>query len=444
MPSETTMNHTLTTATAGAQLTCAQKKQGSPALPGMGTIHEQHFFTPVYRRDLERSIRSLRRDLGFSTSEQAVLIALTSFLPCYDRGQERPIGPDLLLTIFASNEALCDRAGGINDRTLRRCINKLEERGWVIRRDSANGKRFARKSKGQPVAAFGIDISPLLQKSAGIINQAQRKAEIEEERRGLIAEAKALIAECERRSSLTALLDFQFFKKALRRVTMTVHHIKEMIRTLRDHLAETHGATSESDHQAQPTTSRCTEPHAEQIDHGQLCDGHLGNEMQANASTDVPEINRHTADIYDSNVQPRNKQVTGEAHIHSLKPPVQGQETADLSASDGQNARHKETRKSESKNARVRVTHDPTSTWDTCSELQAFFPDRPRSTHAVMQLLFKAARLLRIGDALIAEAVQKLPLSSCMTILDTMMQQAAQIASPDGYFKTMISNGYRR
>lgn len=444
MPSEITMNHTLITATAGAQLTCAQKRQGSPALPGMGKIQEQNFFTPVYRRDLERSIRSLRRDLGFSTSDQAVLIALTSFLPCYDRGQERPIGPDLLLTIFASNEALCDRAGGINDRTLRRCINRLEERGWVIRRDSANCKRFARKSKGQLVAAFGIDISPLLQKSADLVKRAQRKAEIEEERRALIAEAKALIVECERRSSLSTLLDFQFFRKALRRVTMTVHHVKEMILTLRDHLAETHGATSDSDHQAQSTTSKYSEKRVEQIDHGQLCDGYLGNEIQAEARTETPEINQHTADINDNDLQQRNKQVTGEARIHSLKPPVQGQQTADMSASDGQNARHKETRKSESNNAHIRLTNDPTSAWDTCPELQTFFPQRPRSHHAVMQLLFDAGRLLRIGDDLISQAVQKLPLSACMTILDEMMKQAAQIVSPDGYFKSMISGGFKR
>lgn len=437
------MKQVHTTATAGAQSICAQNTQGSPALPGMGTIQEQHFFTPVYRRDLERSIRSLRRDLGFSTSEQAVLIALTSFLPCYDHGQERPIGPGLLLTIFASNEALCDRAGGIDDRTLRRCISRLEKDGWVIRRDSANGKRFARKSKGRPVAAFGIDISPLLQSAADLIKRAQRKAEIEEERRGLVAEAKALIVECERQPNRPALLDFKMLRTSLRRVTMTLHHAKEMVRMLKEHLKGSACEEPKTNQEAKTITTKQAQSISYQIGHGQDASVCHSDAKQIGSTHSLQKQIARASETKSDTVKKRDDQSANKTYTRALCPSGHGQDTADMPASDGQNARHKETLKSESKNTRARNVDDLSHAWDACSELQAFFPDRPRSTHALTQLLFEAGRLLRIGDALIAEAVQKLPLSACITIMDTMMQQVAQISSPKGYFKSVISSGFK-
>ena len=434
------MSHILTTATVGAQLTCAQETASSPALPGMGTIQKQHFFKPVYRRDLERSIRSLRRDLGFSTSEQAVLIALTSFLPCYDRGQERPIGPDLLLTIFASNEALCDRAGGIDDRTLRRCISRLEKAGWVIRRDSANGKRFARRAKGKLVAAFGIDISPLLQRSDDLIKRATRKVEMEEEKRSFIAEAKALIVECEKRSDLPARLDFKSLRASLRRVTTTFHHVKEMVQALKEHLTGLLCEASKTHQGTRTSTAEQACSISDENDHSQDTSVYRGDEEEVERTSDRPTKIEHTSKTDQKDVDP----FTNKSSSHALCPTGHGHDTDVLPATDGQNARHKETLKPESKNMRVQQVEQASHTWDTCPELQAFFPQKPRSHHAVMRLLFDAGKLLRIGDALISEAVHRLPLSACMTILDEMMRQAAQIVSPDGYFKSMIAGGFKR
>jgi replication initiation protein RepC len=51
--------------------------------------------------------------------------------------------------------------------TLRRHLAVLVDCGLVVRRDSPNGKRFARKGQGGEVEqAYGFDLSPLLARAA--------------------------------------------------------------------------------------------------------------------------------------------------------------------------------------------------------------------------------------------------------------------------------------
>jgi replication initiation protein RepC len=58
--------------------------------------------------------------------------------------------------------------------TLRRHLASLVEAGLIIRRDSPNGKRFARRGQGGEIAeAFGFDLAPLIARSAEIENLAE-------------------------------------------------------------------------------------------------------------------------------------------------------------------------------------------------------------------------------------------------------------------------------
>ena len=94
--------------------------------------------------------------LGLSERSLAVLDALLSFHP------ETVLSGDGLV-VFPSNEQLCLRAHGMPASTLRRHLAALVEAGIVLRRDSPNGKRYARKGKNGEVAkAFGFDLSPLV------------------------------------------------------------------------------------------------------------------------------------------------------------------------------------------------------------------------------------------------------------------------------------------
>ena len=94
--------------------------------------------------------------LGVSDRTLAVLNALLTFIP------ETALSPGQLV-VFASNKSLSLRAHGMAETTLRRHLNALVQAGLVVRRDSPNGKHYARKGEeGEVEAAFGFDLAPLL------------------------------------------------------------------------------------------------------------------------------------------------------------------------------------------------------------------------------------------------------------------------------------------
>jgi replication initiation protein RepC len=67
------------------------------------------------------------------------------------------------LAVFPSNDQLSLRAHGMAPTTLRRQLTALVDAGLIVRRDSPNGKRYARKGRGGEVEmAVGFDLSPLV------------------------------------------------------------------------------------------------------------------------------------------------------------------------------------------------------------------------------------------------------------------------------------------
>jgi replication initiation protein RepC len=89
----------------------------------------------------------------------SVLNALLTFHP-----ETVLTGEDLI--VFPSNEQLARRAHGMPASTLRRQLAVLVDAGLIIRRDSPNGKRYARKGRdGDITLAFGFDLGPLVARS---------------------------------------------------------------------------------------------------------------------------------------------------------------------------------------------------------------------------------------------------------------------------------------
>lgn len=129
--------------------------------------------------DLLRDAVQARRHLGVSDRDLAVLSALLSFHPLP--------GLDLRaqLTVFPSNASLSARVHGMPESTLRRHLATLVRAGLLTRRDSPNGKRYARRGRdGQIERAFGFDLMPLACRAAEITAAAQQsRAEAEEMRR---------------------------------------------------------------------------------------------------------------------------------------------------------------------------------------------------------------------------------------------------------------------
>ncbi|MEN3238750.1 plasmid replication protein RepC [Methylobacterium ajmalii] len=105
-------------------------------------------------------LTAIRVSLGLSAATLVVLEALLTFHP------ETMLAPDPEadsdLVVFPSNRTLAARARGLSEAALRRHLSALVEAGLVIRRDSPNGKRYARRGEGGQVThAFGFDLTPL-------------------------------------------------------------------------------------------------------------------------------------------------------------------------------------------------------------------------------------------------------------------------------------------
>lgn len=113
--------------------------------------------TKVDKWQAFQQIREARDLLGATDRSLAILNALFSFHP------ERELTGDGELIVWPSNEQLMARANGMPATTLRRHLAVLVDCGLVIRRDSPNGKRFARKGRGGEIEqAYGFDLSPIV------------------------------------------------------------------------------------------------------------------------------------------------------------------------------------------------------------------------------------------------------------------------------------------
>nr|CAD6629815.1 replication initiation protein RepC [Rhizobium sp. Khangiran2] len=109
--------------------------------------------------------------LGLQSNSLALLDALLSFYPETELRQEGQ------LIVFPSNAQLSLRAHSMAGATIRRHLAILVDAGLIIRRDSANGKRFARKGRqGEIESAFGLDLSPLLARAEELAMLAQQVA----------------------------------------------------------------------------------------------------------------------------------------------------------------------------------------------------------------------------------------------------------------------------
>ncbi|OYU47224.1 MAG: replication initiation protein RepC [Rhizobiales bacterium PAR1] len=112
------------------------------------TVHKWKVFT---------ALTEAKDRLGLPDRALAILNALLSF------HQETTLTAGDPLVVFPSNEKLAARAHGVAPTTLRRHLAILVDAGIVIRRDSPNGKRYARRGEGGAVSeAFGFDLTPLV------------------------------------------------------------------------------------------------------------------------------------------------------------------------------------------------------------------------------------------------------------------------------------------
>ena len=143
------------------------------ARPPEKAVHKWHVY---------QWICTAKAPLRVSERALSVLDALLTFHP-----ETVLTGADLI--VFPSNEQLAKRAHGMPASTLRKHLAVLVDAGLIIRRDSPNGKRYARKGRtGAIELAFGFDLGPLVaraeefQRLADEIEAAERALKLVRER----------------------------------------------------------------------------------------------------------------------------------------------------------------------------------------------------------------------------------------------------------------------
>ncbi len=126
-----------------------------------------------------RALRDARSVFGLRPGHLQTLQAMLSFLK-----------PGHGETVFASNNSICQRVGGIDERTLRRHINRFVELGFIQRNDSSNRKRYrVCSSRGQCIS-YGLSLTPLLERGNELIAIAQ---EMENDRQDRIFVRKQIL-----------------------------------------------------------------------------------------------------------------------------------------------------------------------------------------------------------------------------------------------------------
>ena len=378
-------HHPATALEAGAQSICAVDEH--TAFDGVGTVARQPYFHPVRRRDLLAAVNTAAKDLGLRPASVVVIDALLSCLPCKDAttGIDNPITPLTLLTVYAANATLCFRAKGITDRQLRRHLVTLENVGLITRKDSANGKRFPIQRCGKVIGAFGIDLSPLLARSAEIIDLAQQRRDDAAELRGMRSCIQSLRMTClglDVDKEATSFLDS--IRNVLRRATTTNIEARAIISKLKSIIADT-----------------CTVKKPDQT----------SNETTVN----IPVETSHVTE-------------------------KRGVEPHETSATDGRNDRHKEPPKSYTKKT---TPHSLTDLWQKLSHIRSFYPDMPGSDHQATQIAYEFGKMLRINSNVLAGGIASKGWRAALEAQNEIAARVATIADPTGYFGSLLKTGTR-
>lgn len=147
-----------------AQSNATGRRRDCAASWRVGKLFDAPLFA-ISRKDLLKAARDAVRALALDRSERQLIERLAV---CFG---EQQLAHGLLC--WPSN-AQIEKKTGMSERTIRRAIVKLRERGLIVMRDSANGKRFPiANAKGEIVDARGFDLTPLHKRAAEFAERAR-------------------------------------------------------------------------------------------------------------------------------------------------------------------------------------------------------------------------------------------------------------------------------
>ena len=333
-------------------------------------------------------VRILRKELGLTTNDFAVLTALISYLPREERSTSN--NHTDLTVVFPSNASLCERANGIDERTLRRSLGRLAAAELIERKNSANGKRFPLRYGGVIRDAFGIDLKPLIENYDALATRASKLAEEHERLRSLKAEALALRASLLHKEHVdeTRLSTLGTIRNILRRATLSADAVLQIIAGLRELGANDQKSYGES----------------------------LGS---------AQAVDDHQPDSFSNKLSARNGQNV--RHIESIKRDFKKLPNPSAPIND------------DKQTSGPSINRDPgTMVWEDFTHVAGFFPEAPRTGEALTRILFDLGRLLRIRQENLTRGLQQAGAGKLLLIFDYLIARADAIKRPDAYFEKIL------
>ncbi len=110
------------------------------------------------------------------------------------------------------------------------------------------------------------------------------------------------------------------------------------------------------------------------------------------------------------------------------------QQTENLTATDGQNVRHKEPEKPDTHNPHLATNQDR---WDSLSHIREFFPELPSSHHALQGIAYQLGKMLGINKDSLTRCLAAKGIWPTLAIEDQMVRNAADILDPDKYLRKL-------
>ncbi|MBY3223516.1 plasmid replication protein RepC [Rhizobium laguerreae] len=361
---------------------------------------------------LYRALCEAKPLLGITDRALAILNALLSFYPKGELSEENG------LVVFPSNAQLSLRAHGMAEQTIRRHLATLIEAGLLIRKDSPNGKRYARKEQGGEIReAFGFSLAPLLVRAEEIERLA---AEVGAERLHL-QRLRERLTLCRR--DVAKLIEMALEEGAAGDWSRVHLHFRDVVEQL--------------------PRSPSAEQVAGALDELELLREEIINQLEMQVKTQNQSGN---AQHYERHIQNSNPQSTTE--LEPASEMKQGATADDQSAGRAEPAVR--IQKDEEKNGRVPAASSASAAnaalktfplglvLQACPEIAAYGPQGSVGTwRELMAAAVVVRSMLGVSPSAYEQACEIMGPENAATVMACVLERAGHINSAGGYLRDL-------
>lgn len=343
-----------------------------------------------------RELAAARIAFGLSDRDLSVLQALVSFHQATIVG-----GNHSETVVHPSNKAICERLNGMPCSTMRRHLANLVQTGFVVRRDSPNGKRYARRY-GDEKIAFGFDLAPLAQRFVEVCEAAEAVRAAEERYKRLRSTVSLM------RRDLAGLVDYG---RSLRPDRAIWDQASDLcVLTARDLRRKLDFAELQ---QIETALSEALNSIRDQLEPAQAKD------MSTNEVTNEQHYQNSKKDSYD--FEPRLEEAQGEGSVSDP--------TTSLVAVDGTD----EPVPIDNNLPRIPLG----LVLAACSEYQTYAERPVRHWHDLVRVANVIRPMMGVSPSAWDEAKQHMGPEEASVVILAMLERFGDIRSPGGYLRSL-------